>query len=281
MSKETSAEKKKMINLEQHKCIMLDILKYFDMICRMNNIKYSLDGGSLIGAIRHNGFIPWDDDIDVILTKENYDKLKEILDKEEGRYQTLKDGEGGERFSFMKFVDTKTRLIELEHSDFGKKYGIFIDIFCYYNLPNDENERKRHYKKLSRLRSLLKRPKLNLKDNTLGQYLKKNFKKSLSIMIGYRKIKKIFNKMINEYNDIDARYLMSNCPMYGYEKDICLKKDTEEYIDVEFEGLKVMAFKNYDEILRTMFGNYMQLPPESERVPKHNMVMWWREDDNE
>ena len=102
----------KQITSKEQKQLQVLMLEFVDKICRKNNIKYSAIGGTLIGAIRHKGFIPWDDDIDIILTKNNYDKLKRILDKETGRYRTLKYGQGGECFSFTKLIDTNTHLME-------------------------------------------------------------------------------------------------------------------------------------------------------------------------
>ena len=100
------------ISATEQQTILLDILKFLDHTCRKNNINYSLINGSLLGAIRHHGFIPWDDDIDVILTRENYVKLKKILDKETGQFQTLKPGKGGEKYPFIKLIDIRTHAIE-------------------------------------------------------------------------------------------------------------------------------------------------------------------------
>ena len=271
---------KKYICMREQRKLMLKMLKFVDEICRKNNIKYSLFGGSLIGAIRHKGYIPWDDDIDIILTKDNYDKLIKILDQETGRYQTLKFGEGGERFGFIKLVDTKTQLVELDHSYRSDKYGIFVDIFCFVPIPNDLNNRKRQYRQLKLFRSLYIRNKLSFKGNTVKELIHVFGRNIISRVIGYQMINKLFSKILNRYIDENTDYVLDNWPTYGFEKDIQLKKNIEEYIDAKFEGLNVMIFKNYDEILRTTYGNYMELPPKSERVPKHNMKMWWREDDD-
>ena len=273
----TIVDDKNIISTIEQKQIMLDMLKYIDEICRKNNIKYSLIGGSLIGAIRHKGFVPWDDDIDIILLREDYEKLKEILMKVDGKYQLLKYGQGGERFGFMKLIDTRTRLVESTHPDFGKNYGIFIDIFGYFPTPNDYKLRLRHYKKIKLLRALILRRKLDFKNYSLIQNFRWIVKNIVSSLLGYKRIKRMFEKVVNKYKNEDADYLVNNWPTYGFEREIELKKNTEEYIDAEFEGLKAMIFKNYDEVLKNNFGDYMQLPPESERVPGHSMTMWWRE----
>ena len=262
------------ITPEEQKQIMLDMLEFIDKTCRQNGIKYSLFAGSLIGAIRHQGYIPWDDDIDIVLTKENYTKLKTILDKGTGRYQTLKFGRGGEQFSFLKLVDTHTGLKEPSQAKPIPDYGIFIDIFCYYPAPNDAKLRKKHFKRVQLLVSLIARRKLSLNASPKQNFLRLG-KNTLSKILGYKHINKMFAKTMNRYKNTD--YVMTSWPAYAYEKEIQLAKNTEDYIDAKFENLTVMIFKNYDAILSTTFGDYMQLPPPEARKPRHTLEMWWRE----
>lgn len=265
----------KMINEKEQKQVMLEILRFLNSVCRKNNIKYSLIAGSLIGAVRHHGYIPWDDDIDVILTKKNYYKLKKILDKENGRYQTLKYGEGGECFSFIKLVDTYTQAREGTLEKMHTKYGIFIDIFCYYPTSDNYDERKQQFNKIRILVSLFARRRIDLKNRTVLQNIERVGKNVVSKLMGYKGIKRSMEKTVNKYKD--SKYVVSNWPAYSFEKEIQLRKNVEDYIDADFEGLKVMIFKNYDEILRTTFGDYMKLPPKSERVSKHSLRAWWRD----
>lgn len=269
-------DNKKMISATEQQGIALDILRFLDRICRKNNIDYSLIGGSLIGAIRHHGFIPWDDDVDVILSEENYVKLKKILDKETGRYQTMKLGRGGEKYIFTKLVDTRTHVIEKGQPAFDPDYGVYVDIFCYYSTSDDFKKRKKHYKKIKMMVSLITRRKILLKEEPLAKCILCFAKNMCSRLLGYGRIRRMFDVLLNQYSG--TKYVVSNWPAYGFEKEIQLKKNTEEYIDVKFEDLTVMVFKNYDEILRTTFGDYMQLPPESERQPRHDMMAWWRGD---
>ena len=272
---------KKIITIEEQKQIMLEMLKFIDEVCRKNGIEYSPIGGTLIGAIRHHGYIPWDDDIDIILTRDNYEKLKRILDKETGRYQTLKRGKGGERFNFLKLIDTWTEAREGAQVGDNLYYGIYIDIFCYYSTAQNFKERQRHFKKIDLMVKLNARLKLDFKNKTLRQNVRQLVKNTASRLVGYKWINKRFDRVMNMYSDVMSDYVVSNWPIYGFEKEIQLRKNTEEYVDVKFENLTVRMFKNYDEILKTTFGDYMQLPPESERISKHNMAMWWREKKDE
>lgn len=268
----------KRISFEEHRSILINLLKYVDTVCRENNINYSLIGGSLIGAIRHGGIIPWDDDIDIILTKENYDKLKKILDSKNGRFQTLKENKGGKRFFFTKFIDTRTQMTEHGQVRFDPNYGVYIDIFCYYPISNELKKRKKQYKKIKLLVSLVSRRKIDLKEIGLKKAVLCFGKNVASSILGYKRIKQMFNRVV--CNNDDSNYVVSNWPAYGFDKEIQLRKNTESYKDVYFEGLKVMVFSNYDAILRTTFGDYMVLPPEEKRIPKHEAVAWWK-DENE
>lgn len=263
------------ITPEEQKQIMLEMLRFLDKICRKNNIKYSLIGGSLIGAIRHKGYIPWDDDIDIILTEDNYSKLKSILDKETGRYQTLKYGRGGEQFTFIKLIDTYTRLEEECQSRKIPDYGVFVDIFCYYGAPDNEKMRRKYFKKIQLMVSLIARRKMNFKDATLKQIILRMGKNIASTLLGYGGIRMINDRLFGKYKK--TKYVVSNWPSYRYEKEIQLRENVEEYIDAKFEGLDVMIFKNYDAILRTSFGDYMKLPPLADRKPRHTMKIWWRD----
>lgn len=267
---------KYIISAEEQKKLMLDMLKFVDQICRKNNIKYSLIGGSLIGAIRHQGYIPWDDDIDIILTKENYTKLKNILDKQTGRYQTLKFGRGGEQFSFLKLIDTKTHAREKAQANFNPNYGVYLDIFCYYSAAQNENIRKKQFNKIRLLIHIIHYSKLDFKNLSISHNIRRLGKNIVATVLGYKIVHKLFINTLTKYQNTD--YVVSNYPVYGYDKEIQLAKNTEDYIDAKFENLTVMIFKNYDAILRTTFGDYMQLPPKSERIQKHSLTMWWREE---
>lgn len=270
---------RKEISSDEQKKLMLDMLKYVDDICRKNNIKYSLIGGTLIGAVRHRGFIPWDDDIDVILTKGNYEKLKKILDSKKGRYQTLKFGEGGEHYTFTKLIDKKTQLFEERQRRFLPEYGVFLDLFYYCPTASNKKERIKHCREVSRINWLIVRGKNEFHFKTLKHNLIRLCEDTfLSNRITYKMVHRMFLNVVNKYDEAECEYVMSGFPAYGLDREIQLKKDTDEYIDVEFEDMKAMIFKNYDNILKTTYGNYMKMPPKSERTPTHGVKVWWRED---
>ena len=265
------------IETVEQKQIMIKLLKYFDEICRDNNINYSLIGGSLIGAIRHHGIIPWDDDVDVILTKENYKKIMTVLENESNsKYKLLNSKTCSNYYlPFPKLIDRETYVVEPQMLKQIDEYGIFIDIFCYIDIPKEEKEKIKIVRKIKLINSLLSRKKIDLKNENLKQNFLRINKNIISKIIGYRKLLKIINSTYNKMEQLNSKYLISNWPIYPIEKEIQLKENTIEYVDVQFENMTAMIFKNYDEILKTTFGNYMELPPKDKRV-SHGLEAYWR-----
>lgn len=271
---------KKISNDEQKK-IMLEILKYFDEICRENGIKYSLIGGSLIGAVRHKGMIPWDDDIDVILDKNNYEKVINILlNNNNSQYKLLYHyNDSNYYFPFPKLVCTKTYCVEQKLLNPISNYGIYIDIFCYHNTANNKREQIKHLRKIKLINSMLSRKKLNFKNESIMQNIKRLFKNILSMIIGYNMLNKLIVNILSKYdNDVSCNYVVSSWPIYSIEKEIQKKSSILEYTDSKFDGINSMIYKSYDEILKTTFGDYMKLPPVEKRV-NHGLVVYWRDDD--
>ena len=271
-------KKFKAINKAEQKEILLDMLKYIDNICRKNNINYSLIGGSLIGAIRHKGFIPWDDDIDIILDKSNYDRLIKILKNvKNDNYDIFIPNETNNYpLQFAKLINKKTILNESSMIDKIDNYGLFLDIFEYNYVPENEIERKKYYNKFHFYQNSLVRVKLKFNNPTFIRKIKRLMKNIYITIFGYKtQLNKLLN-LFDRYSNNPTNYVMSNNPVYGLEKEIQKASDIENYIDTNFENLKVMIFKNYDNILKTTFGDYMKLPSEDKRK-SHNLEVYWRD----
>ena len=136
----------KEITQTEQKEILLDMLKYVDEICKKNNIKYFLYGGTLIGAIRHKGFIPWDDDLDICVPYKDYRKLITLL-KQDNKYNVHNPYDNEDYYYFFtKLTDKRTILIEDNYNRI-KDMGVFLDIFPFYHLPDSIEEYNKLYKK--------------------------------------------------------------------------------------------------------------------------------------
>ncbi len=276
MDKNIAIDKK---DIEQ---IEIDILKKIDKICKENNLSYSITAGTAIGAIRHKGFIPWDDDIDIIMLRKDYNKLKEILTANE--YADIKyiscETQDDYYNLFAKVVDLRTEAKEIGIRPI-KDYGIFIDIFPIDNLPNDEKERKRYINKLNLLRKI---HLIKLYEKQISKSKKnliiKNIIAFLLKPINLRKLVIKFNKLMQKYKDDEnSNYVGSLCTELTLKKKKMYEKNFfDEKIDINFENTKFKLAANYDKYLKDVYGDYMQLPLKEQRVSGHNWeFLRWKE----
>lgn len=268
----------KQMDLQEMKKIQIEMLKYLDSVCRKNDIKYSLIGGSLIGAIRHKGMIPWDDDIDIILLRDEYNKLVTILENTNSEnYKVLTYENTLEyKYPYAKLVDMRTYMYEHDTNKVAD-LGVYVDIFAYDYLPASNFERKLWYYK----RDIVKRfNREKILNHSYCNNIKVKVIRMLLKCFPTLGNPKCYDKISQQYNKRKTEYLLSNWPAYGYDKELQFARNFEEFIDGEFEGLKIMIFKNYDDILSTTFGDYMKFPPLEKRVSHHKYDVFWRENIN-
>lgn len=247
----------------------IKILDYFVELCEKNNITYYLAYGTLLGAVRHKGFIPWDDDIDVHIKPEEYYKLKKIAIREKNDnffYQSL-ETEKYYNLIFDKIRMKNTKAVESknEHDKINK--GIYIDIFPLIPYPNKKKDQASMWKKMKLLKLLIEADLVDkTKYNNYGKLGKKlsNFFKLIP-----RKIRNLISenilKTILLYKDEYDNYI---CPIDEKTFD---RKIFNEVAKVTFENKKYNSPKNYDKYLTSIYGNYMQLPPIDDRK-EHSFI---------
>ena len=251
---------------------MLKMVCYVDEICRLNNLKYSLIGGTLIGAVREGGFLKWDDDIDIILNHNDYEKLLNILKNDNNKdYNVLYPGvDDSYYFPFIKLIDNNTTLHEEKALEINN-YGLFIDIFEYNNFPNNKIIQYLYIFRLWLLERVFYWPQFLTEKSNIKFY------KIRKLIASRFKLKKVLNKYMKihrKYNKNDnCKYIYSNWPVYNYKKEIQKKSNFIEFQDVVFEGKKLMVTKDYDQVLKTTFGDYM-IPPKIEDQKDHNLKVY-------
>ena len=272
----------KEITSAEQKEILLEMLVYIDEICRKNNIKYFLYGGTLIGGIRHKGFIPWDDDVDVCVPYKEYRKLIEVL-KQDGKYNVHDPYSLSEEeyyYMFTKLTDKRTALIEDNYKRV-KNMGVFLDIFPIFHLPNSNEEYDNFYKKIIKLEKKYFRfyglEKYYYNKNKLKSIIKSIiFFPQYIIRKKYKKNKKQVLDLI-EMNDNNQTDFIGNPTPPSTYKNRFTADAFKETIEIEFEGHKVYAPVGYEEYLTKNYGDYMQLPPEDQRITEHHFKAYWKE----
>ena len=250
--------------------VYLMMLKDFIKVCDENQIEYFLDGGSALGAVRHQGFIPWDDDIDIILFRDEYNRLIEILEKlPQDKYELLSSENKKcycRLYSQWNLKGTKTEEYYDMNTDFT--LGISLDIFVLDNIPNDGLRKKIFSIKQTVIRKLIwsyeitnSEAYISKNKERMGKILKIIFK---IFRINFTKIKKINNNFIEKYRN-------ENC------KNVCNLSTTYELVSipknifhppkkVKFEDVEVNIPNDYDKYLKIIYGdNYMQIPPKEDR----------------
>lgn len=260
----------------EYRNIQLNILLALDSFCRENRINYSLAYGSLIGVVRHKGFIPWDDDIDLYMLRPEYNKLinllPEILD---GKYKLAcleKDNKWNRAYS--KFYDIRTIIKEQVNNNTG--IGVGIDIFPLDEIPGDINEYQPFLKKMGFLKSFytIKSLKLSKKRSFLNNSIIV-LSKLLTWPFSFRNIAEYISAKAQRYNGKKTGFFSDNSEGYASTKPF-LASDFDEYIHMPFEDHEFMVMKGWYDVLSKSFGNYMELPPIEERIAHHSFVAYWK-----
>lgn len=252
--------------------VMLDLLAEFDRVCRKHDIKYYASGGTMLGAVRHKGFIPWDDDIDVMMERKDYEQLCKIGPSEFKHPYFLQnkytDPECCDIMSKLRNSDT-TALFNLERNGFmNYNKGIFIDIFPLDSIPEDKDEQDRFYYELQQSMNVVydtgrkygifteeSNPYLRIVKKTLHSLLKWRRKYQIE---GYWKACRSYEQLCQKYNEADTPYF-STIQFRLDKSDIKYKSDYKDLVLMDFESLKIPVGKNYDHGLRVRYGdNYME-----------------------
>lgn len=256
----------KKLSLQEVKDLEVRIFEKFNEFCLLNNIKYSMAAGTLLGAVRHKGFIPWDDDIDVFMLKEEYDKFIECVGKCNNKLTEeivlLKPGEQNYIYPFLKLVDKRTIVYE---KNIKKEYaiGVWIDIFPLEYVYDDmDRNQKLADKQMHMFDNIIRLSSFRASD-WLHSFVRKIY--LIYLRLTKRDLEYWIQKITSFQAPDKSKYLGVICAPDAnnsiYPADFC-----SEYTMLSFEGHQFMAFKSYKSILECKFGDYMQLPPEEERV---------------
>ena len=258
------------------KSLQMEILCSIHDFCVNNNIRYSLAYGTLLGAIRHKGYIPWDDDVDIMMPRPDYERFIKLYPGYNKNHTVQTYINDDSYFlAFAKVYDNRTELIV-----FPTRTGVFVDIFPVDGLPDSVELTKRYYS--DKLKLIFKDILFTCKNNDFrpGNKMLNSLKYAAKRLL-YPSRKKAIKKlesMIYAYPFESSKYAMVIVDYDVPPLPARLERNIyEQYITVPFEKYNFNVIKEYHHYLQTMYGDYMQLPPEEKRVPGHQADVYWKE----
>ena len=269
-----------MKKIEQQECreIQMSILDEIDRICKENNLKYSLAYGTLLGAVRHKGYIPWDDDIDICMLREDYEKLISILKDpatQKKGWLTLVDIECDDYYyGFAKVYDNRTYVNMSRHKG---EMGLWVDIFPLDGLPKWQWLERPFvlYCSFLRVIGLALSSDLNSKAYTAWTRLYKKFLYAIASVIGKKRFCRYMDRVYRHYPVNNSNRVAALFFDLKADHVLCLEK-LQEMASYQFENRKYDGFNYYGYDVPEIYHDYMQLPPVEKRFC-HDFDAWWKD----
>ena len=260
----------KEISAEELKAVQLGILNTVADYCKKHNITYYLAYGTLIGAIRHNGFIPWDDDIDIVMPRPDYEKFIRSFNNDFSTIQVVSiHSDPNYGFPFAKVHDTRTCLNETKYKQ--DIFGVFIDVF-----PIDSVKSKYQIYIIRLLNKFVHTKKANYSQRSLSKKIINFIGKIVLLPFSTHNILKTIDSYSQKHSYGSTPYAGSICDTVVGERAMIDIEVFKEAIQHEFEGKYYNIPIGYDKWLRRIYGDYMQLPPIEKRKTDHVFIAWWK-----
>lgn len=254
-------------DIKELRQIQLAIMDNIHDFCMAHQIKYSVAGGTLIGAIRHKGYIPWDDDIDIYLMREDYERFLREFRDDSGQFVLLSPHQTEHYYyTYSKVIDSRT--VMLEDGVDGYEIGVYVDVFPL-DYVSDNLSSRRHVFWWKHFLYKIRRCK-----TTKGRYLHSAIAefcyRSLPVSVSF------IDRIIEHY--IHRRKPSNTiCEMCETERPLRGCYSTEAFsstIDMPFEGRVYKGMKGYDEYLKNTYGDYMKIPPKEQQIQHHFKAYW-------
>ena len=239
---------------------LLKMIKEIHQVCVEHNIKYTMLAGTMLGAIRHKGFIPWDDDIDLGMTYDNYKKFVEVMAHLNHPWLEIEYPLAEHYCYYTKVYDKNTTFIENDRQN-GIK-GVFVDVFPVVNAGNTYCEVNRRIALCSFYKALLSRKLFTIEDVTLKD-------KTMWLLSKFASKRFLYNRIIRCYEKADSKSRKYSTVLFSWNKDTMPSAMYDNVSLIDFEDTQLYGITDYEGYLSDKFGDYMKLPPEDKRNPHH------------
>lgn len=255
--------------LDKLHLLLIMITEEIKRICEENEITFSLTGGSMLGAIRHKGFIPWDDDMDIAMLRDDYDKFLMACKSQlrpEFEIQTIENDEHY-FYGFAKILLKNTYLEQYCHENTRQRKGIYVDIFPLDNVPENKKDRIRQSRVNYVLIKMLERKGgVGIEDR--GNIVKFFGFHAIDVLNSFFSMDYLKKKLVANMIMYNSKITPNVCNMggyYGYERETTLRSYFEKTIEVPFEHTSFPVISEYHAFLTAVYGDYMKLPPKEKR----------------
>ena len=253
---------RKIEDIQELRQIQMGILDKVHQFCEQHNLRYFLSSGTLIGAVRHKGYIPWDDDIDIYMPRQDYERFLQTFSDDQGAYRAINPvTEPHYYYTFAKVVDQRTRMVEKETE--GYEIGVYMDIFPVDYVTEDLQERERTFKR-KKLLYKIRRCKIsrsNPLQSKLAYFVYRHWPLSV------RQIERRIRQLI--VHDTPTQTVCNMTEAGPALKGCFPAEDIASAVDIEFEGKMYKTMVGYEDYLQRTYGDYMTLPPVEQRVTHH------------
>ena len=253
---------------------LLYIMDEIDRICELNHINYTLTGGSLIGAIRHKGFIPWDDDMDVAMLIADYDIFVNICKTQLDERFIWQDihTDLDYPYGFGKLTLKETQYISKGHENEKWQKGIYIDVFPLDNVPDNQfSQRLFAFKNLFYIKLLECKTGFDIDSKSLLKKIAFCVLFIISKLLTFDYLRQKMEKNMVRYKNKNMNLICNLGGFYGFYKELTFRSYFEETMRAKFEDRKYRIIRDYDIFLRSVYGDYMSMPP-VERRHTHEFV---------
>ena len=269
----------KLLTIRELQLLQLSVMKEIHEFCVKNDIKYYLIAGSMLGAIRHGGFIPWDDDIDIAMMRKDYDKFVSLFSKKlDSNKYFLQNYDTEENFqpalSRICIKGTHVDIPMERHLKICK--NTYIDVFPLDNVPDNEADRASQKSSLIKIDNKfeLKLGRVYDRGFLCSKLIAKRLISALMFAIPYKKLQREREKVMRMYVDVDTRCVCSTVSKYGYDKQVIDRSLYGIPTLYAFEDTQFFGPEHCDAYLKHLYGkNYMQIPPEDKRVKPHDVYL--------